>query len=154
MEKETVLEIEFIQVWDKWAWRITKWDIEEDYLEHENCYLSRSKQYNWYFFGNRKIFSCQSEITTISSKRKEMLEELIKNINEKYGKPKRWRAERNRGYYYIDDDGGICYTTDDYVLVDNDRYALGNYFQTREQAEKALERVKRALQEVEENVEM
>lgn len=151
MEKETVLEVEFVPVWDKWAWRIKKWDMEEDYLYYDNCYLSHNKQYSWYFFGNRNIrFSCQSEMTVISSKQKEMLEELIKSINEKYGKPKCWRAERNGGYYYIDDDGGICYTTDDYVLVDNDRYALGNYFKTREEAKKALERVKKALMEVEE----
>lgn len=26
MEKEKVLEIEFMPVWDKWAWRITKQD--------------------------------------------------------------------------------------------------------------------------------
>ena len=150
MEKETVLEIEFIQVWDKWAWRITKWDIEEDYLEHENCYLSRSKQYNWYFFGNRKIFSCQSEITTISSKRKEMLEELIKNINEKYGKPKRWRAGYEEKYFFISESGNIIETVEFGEKIDDKRYALGNYFQTREQAEKALERVKKVLQEVEE----
>ena len=28
MEKENVLEIEFIPVWDKWAWRITKQNEE------------------------------------------------------------------------------------------------------------------------------
>ena len=90
------------------------------------------------------------ENTLITSETKHVFEIMIKAINKKYGKPKRWRAERNGGYYCINDYGIIYYTTDDYVSEDNDRYALGNYFQTREQAEKALERVKKVLQEVEE----
>jgi hypothetical protein F3_00887 len=28
MEREDVLEIEFMPVWDRWAWRITKQDEE------------------------------------------------------------------------------------------------------------------------------
>lgn len=41
MEKETVLEIEFMPVWDKWAWKITKQNEEaEKYAEHmKKCSL-------------------------------------------------------------------------------------------------------------------
>lgn len=78
----------------------------------------------------------------------------MKDINEKYGKPKCWRAERNGGYYYINDYGIIYFITDDYASEDNERYALGNYFRTEEQAEKALEKVKKALQEVEETIDL
>ena len=94
------------------------------------------------------------ENTLITSETKHVFEIMIKAINKKYGKPKRWRAERNGGYYCINDYGIIYYTTDDYVSADNDRYEIGNYFKTQEQAKKALERVKKVLQEVEENVEM
>lgn len=39
MEKETVLEIEFKQVWDKWAWRITKnelFNLHDEVQEYES----------------------------------------------------------------------------------------------------------------------
>lgn len=36
MEKETVLEIEFIPVWDKWAWKVTKQNEELLKSEEKN----------------------------------------------------------------------------------------------------------------------
>lgn len=149
MEKETVLEIEFMPVWDKWAWRITKWTLEVDEVFPFLNNVFRKYGLNFYFHLHI-LEEPISQDELISDYVKKSMEKGIKIINEKYGKPKRWRAERNGGYYCINDYGIIYYTTDDYVSEDNDRYALGNYFQTREQAEKALERVKKALQEVEE----
>ncbi len=156
MEKETVLEIEFIQVWDKWAWRMTKIELPRGVEINEidegiSIIIERIDDF-WRIYEKDRYML--DENTLITSETKHVFEIMIKAINKKYGKPKRWRAERNGGYYCINDYGIIYYTTDDYVSEDNDRYALGNYFQTREQAEKALERVKKVLQEVEENVEM
>lgn len=37
MEKEKVLEIEFIPVWDKWAWRITKNELFNLYDGVQEC---------------------------------------------------------------------------------------------------------------------
>lgn len=152
MEKETVLEIEFIQVWDKWAWRMTKIELPRGVEINEidegiSIIIERIDDF-WRIYEKDRYML--DENTLITSETKHVFEIMIKAINKKYGKPKRWRAERNGGYYCIDDYGIIYYTTDDYVSEDNDRYALGNYFQTREQAEKALERVKKVLQEVEE----
>lgn len=156
MEKETVLEIEFMPVWDKWAWRITKQDTDvlkrysfkDTDINAISCLhpcFAKGTLFIRGRFGN--LDDC---VNVCTDKEKTIIEEKVKDINEKYGKPKCWRAERNGGYYYINDYGIIYFITDDYASEDNERYALGNYFQTREQAEKALERVKKALQEVEE----
>lgn len=147
MEKETVLEIEFIPVWDKWAWKVKKWTLEVDEIFPRLNNVFRKYGLNFYFHLHM-LEEPIGQDELISDYVKKNMEKGMKIVNEKYGKLKRWRAERNGGYYYIDDDGGICYTTDDYVLVDNDRYALGNYFQTEEQAEKARELQKKAYQEV------
>lgn len=152
MEKETVLEIEFIQVWDKWAWRMTKIELPRGVEINEidegiSIIIERIDDF-WRIYEKDRYML--DENTLITSETKHVFEIMIKAINKKYGKPKRWRAERNGGYYCINDYGIIYYTTDDYVSADNDRYEIGNYFKTQEQAKKALERVKKVLQEVEE----
>ena len=43
-------------------------------------------------------------ITICSSEEKELIEEKVKAINEKYGIKKRWRAENEGYYYYIHSD--------------------------------------------------
>lgn len=48
----------------------------------------------------------------------------------------RWRAEKGQMYYYI---SGLCEVItgyDDYLGYDNNHYELGNYFKTKEEAEK------------------
>ena len=48
----------------------------------------------------------------------------------------RWRAERGQIYYHI---SGLCEVItgyDDYLGYDNNHYELGNYFKTKEEAEK------------------
>ncbi|MCF0161416.1 MAG: hypothetical protein HUJ88_02340, partial [Fusobacterium necrophorum] len=73
---------------------------------------------------------------------------IEKGINEKYGKPKRWRAKHKEVYFYIDPFGEICEEIETYDITDERFYNSGNYFQTREQAEKARELQKKAYQEV------
>lgn len=54
---------------------------------------------------------------------------------------KRWRADRNSGYYYLQVDGEIEYETNDICSeLDNDMYAFGNYYKTKEEAQKALDK--------------
>ena len=65
------------------------------------------------------------------------IENFINLVNEKYGIQKRWRAEEGEYYYYISLDLGIIktksYSNDDF---DNERYNLGNYFQTEAEAKR------------------
>ena len=59
---------------------------------------------------------------------------------------KRWRANHYKEYYYINPHFEIaCEKIDTYEFIDNERYSLGNYFQTKEQAQKALQKVKETI---------
>lgn len=63
----------------------------------------------------------------------------LEEIPEEY---KRWRAERGETYYHISDDGEVYDDTEEYHSLDGGCYLIGNYFKTREEAEKAVEWLK------------
>lgn len=139
MEKENVLEIEFLKVWDKWAWRITR-----NTIDFKNT-LGEIKYQNIKVVGKYKnglflwdyIQDDWEEIqdyTLLDKNEKEEVEEFINYINEKYGIPKRWRAEENNRYYTI-----FGENIEKKSLADDKFYNLGNYFKTEEEAEKVKE---------------
>lgn len=66
------------------------------------------------------------------------------SLIEKANKPKNkvWKPESDEMYYYSCSDGFIKEATWDNINVDKNRYAIGNCFKTREEAEFALERQK------------
>lgn len=60
-------------------------------------------------------------------------------------KPKRWRAEVGETYWFVNNNGvcfGVCDIREKY---DNDRYDVGNYFRTREEAEEIAVKFKAML---------
>ena len=65
--------------------------------------------------------------------------EIVNKINEKYGIPKRWRAEIGKKHFSILSTGGVGSFSEYYDKFDNDRYDLGNYFETKEQAQKVID---------------
>ena len=91
-----------------------------------------------------------NEIEKLKEKQEELerdLEELGTQINELEKKEitksgKRWRGVNDRFYWYIESDCevyGEYETDDDY---DNARYETCNYFRTKEEAEKTVEKIK------------
>lgn len=78
--------------------------------------------------------------------------EWEKNITYKVGKTytslkelqEEWEDyEEPKKYYFIADFGGICARAKGKIVEDEeDRKAIGNYFSTREEAEKAVEKLK------------
>ena len=78
MEKVKVLEIEFQPVFDKWAWKVMKNELEPgfefEYLKNSNANIIRLN------FG-----SVIDDRYLINDSEKEKLEKSIKSINEKYG---------------------------------------------------------------------
>ena len=78
-------------------------------------------------------------IQICTAEEKALIEEKVKAINEKYGIKKRWRAEEDNEYYYIDSEFSIRSDNDNYVIPDNNKYMNGNYFRTKEQAEEYAE---------------
>ena len=135
MEKETVLEIEFQPVFDKWAWRITKNKLdpgfEFEYLKNSNANIIRL---NFGFVIDDRYLINDSE--------KDKLEKSIKAINEKYGIPKRWRADFGGEYCFVDDNFSIKWDRDKEYFVDNRKYENGNYFETKTEAEEYAEYMK------------
>ena len=127
MEKETVLEIEFQHVWDKWAWKVTKNKLDPGF-EFECLENSRANIIRVYF----EFYVDENYL--LSAFEKEKLEKLIKSINEKYGIKKRWRAGNKEGYYLMYPDFSIERDNKKYTTVDNTRYEFGNYLKTEAEA--------------------
>ena len=91
-----------------------------------------------------------NEIEKLKEKQEKLerdLEELGIQLNELEEKKitksgKRWRCVKDRFYWYIEGDCevyGEYETDDDY---DNARYETGNYFRTKEEAKKTVEKIK------------
>lgn len=67
---------------------------------------------------------------------------LLSLIEKAKQKNKVWKPEENETYYYSYSDGHIEKATCDNRNMDKNRYAIGNCFKTKEEAEFALERQK------------
>lgn len=150
MEKETVLEIEFMPVWDKWAWRITKQNEEvlkrNNFKDKElNVASSHSPCFEESFLFVKGVSRCYDGIINIcTSEEKVLIEDKVKAINEKYGIKKRWRAENEGYYYYIHSDYFLTvFAIDHRFTDDNNRYEAGNYFNTGKEAKEYKEYMKK-----------
>lgn len=141
MEKETVLEIEFQPVWDKWAWKITKQNEEilerNNFKDEElNVASSHSPCFEESFLFVKGLRRCYDGIINIcTSEEKTLIEEKVKAINEKYGIKKRWRADKYKYYHFLGNVFEICESVEMGFVEDIERYRDGNYFRTKEEAE-------------------
>ena len=143
MEKEKVLEIEFQKVWDKWAWRVIKnnipftnqlKEIKSDGIKIKYDYKNILFLYN-NFEGYYEVFGVE---TLLTNNEKLEIEKFIGYVNQEHGIPKRWRAEEGGIYWFIDIDfsGEVRELWDRRSTDENTRYNLGNYFKTKEMAQK------------------
>lgn len=143
MEKETVLEIEFKELWDNdFAWKIVKQNEEilkrNEFIDKElNVESFRSPEFlslknKLYIRGNEKRLD--DNISICSSEEKALIEEKVKAINEKYGIKKRWRGKYNEIYCYIDEFFEIKTVYEREIEKDNERYKVGNYFKIGKEA--------------------
>ena len=147
MERENVIEIEFMPVWDKWAWKINKNKIENNHLQDLDINTEiwvdpMLKAIVDLFKDDSFLINTDS---LINSKMKERLENIIEKVNKRYGIPKRWRAEKDNKYYYIDEKGEIVKDYDNNYSSDEELYNFGNYFKTEEEAEKYRDRIEKML---------
>lgn len=139
MEKENVLEIEFKEIWGKYAWRIVKNNIPFnlnlfEVFNKEVKLVAHNKDTIYIFYDLGGTWDILDDKILIYENDKIKIENFVKEINSKYGIPKRWRASEGGRFYYIDSLGGIEVFTDDYTGVDNKYYTIGNYFKTKELA--------------------
>nr|DAW80877.1 MAG TPA: hypothetical protein [Caudoviricetes sp.] len=145
MEKENVLEIEFKEVWkDRWAWKIIKNEVDfkntggEIVLHHIkiNC----ANKENLYVFHNWLAeWELIDDYTLIDSDLKIDIQDFVNYINKKYGIPKRWRADYNKMFYFIESYGEANCINDIRAESDTSKYKLGNYFKTKEEAQKIID---------------
>lgn len=57
----------------------------------------------------------------------------------------RWRAQIYEEYYFVDNDCSVMNTKDVYSGLDNLMYEVGNYFRTREAAEKVASQIRKII---------
>lgn len=146
MQKEKVLEIEIIKINDKYSvFYPVKMDIEKLKKNADGKSLGDGEyipyidlSINGYGYS---IFLTTEEIfpKVIKNIYIEELKQRIDEINEKYGIPKRWRAKELEEYYYIGSNGTVWSVGEEFSDEDNDHYNLGNYFQTKEEAQKVVD---------------
>ena len=145
MKKENVLEIEFQKVWDnKWAWKIIKNEIDfkntgvEIVLHHIKINCANKEKL--YLFDNWLAeWELIDSYTLIDLDLKIDIQDFVNYINKKYGIPKRWRAEKYKEYFYIGETGLVRVDKDIFSYGDDMLYNLGNYFKTKEEAEKVID---------------
>lgn len=173
MEKENVLEIESQEVFGDIAVRIKYVNIErfeKNGSKKENgCTRYKDDELNFEIIKfkdgiNRERYRLNLEsvsvdeeyfvditnlkISVYSKKVFEEIKKMIDLINEKYGIPKRWRAQAGNLFYYITSDGYIESDYDDFSDENTDIYNLGNYFQTKEEAKKVKEELDKFWEKV------
>lgn len=169
MEKEKVLEIEIIKVNDKFSsWYIKKINErklkhinpnELDRLGSNILCFGCGEIYSQTKFNKERIdrtglygeyyeYQINLEIKYkknydepyfIKNEYVEDLKSIVNSVNERYGIPKRWRAEENEEYFYIGSGGQVWSTDETFSEEDEDNYELGNYFKTKEEAQKVID---------------
>lgn len=136
MEKENVLEIEITKINDEWsAITITKLD---EALKNNDMFNWRGEDTEFNFF-ERKFYINPFhpyQPFLILNQYIECVETIIDEINKKYGIPKRWRAKEGEEYYFLDGKCEIWNTNEIKKKIDDVFFEQGNYFKTKEEAEK------------------
>lgn len=152
--KENVLEIKFERIFDKWGMRITYQNfdvlgrgifIDSDIKISSNYNLWYNKFDNWFYILGKNIEK-DDIIAIVTDEEKEIIENKVKLINEKYGIKKRWRAKEGDIYFFIlNGMFTIGKVREDGTYIHNARYKLGNYFKTKELAEEKVKEIKELL---------
>lgn len=147
MEKEKVLEVETQDVFDKVAVRIKYQNFEvlkrvkfydEEIRVDSFLVPGYIKEHNMLYVQG-ELQSQDNKIFLVDKEDLKKILEKVNKINEKYGIPKRWRAEKNKTYYLINYYGHVCDVIEENIERDNEFFEQGNYFKTLEEAQKVKE---------------
>ena len=168
MEKEKVLEIEITKINEMYScWYVKKVNkiklkampLTEIGTEEKNklCFGCGYKtNFNKEYIGDEKShlsyydYQINLEVDFLEYYEKSIpkfienkyvgdLKRVIDLVNDLYGIPKRWRAQAGNLFYYITSDGDIESDYEDLSDENMDMYNLGNYFKTKEEAQKIID---------------
>lgn len=152
--KEDVLKVDFERVFDKWGMKIVYQNfdvlergifIDSDIKISSNYNLWYNKFNDWFYILGKNIEK-DDIIAIVTDEEKEIIENKVKLINEKYGIKKRWRAKEGDIYFFIlNGMFAVGKVREDGTYIHNTRYKLGNYFKTRELAEEKVKEIKELL---------
>ena len=151
--KENVLEIETINAFDVYVVRI-KYQNEKVlkrgsfndldlYVKSENCFFFNGET----LFLRGELTKYDNKTITLNTENYYKLIDRVNAINKKYGVEKKWRAEKNGVYFYIDVDFLVIKTQECYYDRDVELYKAHNYFKTREEAESVAIKFREVLKE-------
>ena len=129
---------------------IFKKEVGEDMYVHANCNMSLSVP-NIIVYDSTPL-CCIGDIKEIrpatEAEKKLLIEKLAEvgkrwNPNTKQIEDVRWRAKEGGDYYYVITTSYLVEQTfDRYSSIDDNFYKSGNYFKTREAAEKTAEQIR------------
>ena len=112
---------------------------------HATCdeaviYLPQNNESFYGFMKDIEGYATESEIQTL-------LDALDKkglrwNAEEKRVEKKRWRAKMGGGYWRLSDRLTSAVSEESQHTIDNDRFKVGNYFQTKEEADAFAQKVR------------
>ena len=71
---------------------------------------------------------------------------LVIDYEKKEIRKKRWRAEKQETFYYISEYGIVLSAVETLKTCDDCIYKYGNYFRTKEQAEKAAKEIREVFE--------
>ena len=153
MKREDVLELKIIDTLiteDGIDYIICKLSQNTEVLKRGvNTEYSKSFEYPGWDIRNKQLYTSgaikkyDNLPFAVPTSDIELLKEKVKAINEKYGIKKRWRAKMGGEYFYIDDYCKISIDKDRGYSEDEARYRFGNYFETKGEAEKYAEYMKK-----------
>lgn len=153
IEKEDVITIESQEVFDSVAFRIVYQNEEVlkrgEFKDYKINVFSggRIGYYDNFLYIRGSKKDSDSEAFVVSKEVFKDIENKVRLINDKYGIPKRWRAEKGEMYFYVNYELEVNIIVDDYYSGDNSLYKTGNYFKTREEAELVAIKFREVLKE-------
>ena len=117
-----------------------------------NYYIDVPTKGSPFFCGHR------NEVRLATEEEKQFLFNKMKeqglrwNAEEKRVEKIRWRAEKGKDYFIIDNRGNIVEYEETGDCIDENSHEFGNYFRTEEQAEEAAKRMKEVLRKYHEEI--
>lgn len=150
---EPILQIDFQKIFNaKWAWKVSYEELpceKEIVYGYVSCYKDKlDNVYIGFYDENIEEYKLITNSNLLSYDEKSLLEKFLKYLNEEWNGEEESKRQLHGEYYYLTDTLEIEESWDMFEDKHDKRYKVNNYFTSREEAERKLERVKKAYQEV------